>query len=53
MVLRAKIDMTSPNMNMRDPVIYRIIHADHHNTGDKSVSYTHLDVYKRQFEIHS
>lgn len=33
-VLRAKIDMKSPNMNMRDPVIYRIIHATHHNTGD-------------------
>ncbi|MBR1993832.1 MAG: glutamine--tRNA ligase, partial [Firmicutes bacterium] len=34
-VLRAKIDMASPNMNMRDPVIYRIAHASHHNTGDK------------------
>lgn len=34
-VLRAKIDMASPNINMRDPVIYRIIHAPHHNTGDK------------------
>lgn len=34
-VLRAKIDMTSPNINMRDPVIYRIAHATHHNTGDK------------------
>ncbi|MCL2702231.1 MAG: glutamine--tRNA ligase/YqeY domain fusion protein [Defluviitaleaceae bacterium] len=33
--LRAKIDMTSPNMNMRDPVIYRISHAVHHNTGNK------------------
>lgn len=33
-VLRAKIDMTSPNINMRDPVIYRILHAHHHNTGD-------------------
>lgn len=33
-VLRAKIDMTSPNINMRDPVIYRIAHATHHNTGD-------------------
>ncbi|MFB0831202.1 glutamine--tRNA ligase/YqeY domain fusion protein [Brevibacillus laterosporus] len=33
-VLRAKIDMTSPNMNMRDPVLYRISHATHHNTGD-------------------
>ncbi len=34
-VLRAKIDMASPNMNMRDPAIYRIVHATHHNTGDK------------------
>ncbi len=34
-VLRAKIDMTSPNINMRDPVIYRVSHASHHNTGDK------------------
>ncbi|MBT9515222.1 MAG: glutamine--tRNA ligase/YqeY domain fusion protein [Methyloversatilis discipulorum] len=35
MVLRAKIDMASPNINMRDPAIYRIKHAHHHNTGDK------------------
>lgn len=34
-VLRAKIDMSSPNINMRDPVLYRISHATHHNTGDK------------------
>jgi glutaminyl-tRNA synthetase len=34
-VLRAKIDMASPNLNMRDPVLYRILHARHHNTGDK------------------
>jgi len=34
-VLRAKIDMASPNINMRDPVLYRIAHATHHNTGDK------------------
>lgn len=34
-VLRAKIDMASPNLNMRDPVIYRVAHATHHNTGDK------------------
>ena len=35
MVLRAKIDMASPNLNMRDPVMYRILHASHHRTGDK------------------
>jgi glutaminyl-tRNA synthetase len=35
MVLRAKIDMSSPNLNMRDPVMYRILHATHHRTGDK------------------
>lgn len=34
-VLRAKIDMASPNINLRDPVIYRIAHATHHNTGDE------------------
>ena len=34
-VLRAKIDMASGNMNMRDPVMYRILHADHHRTGDQ------------------
>lgn len=34
-VLRAKIDMSSPNVNLRDPVIYRVSHATHHNTGDK------------------
>ncbi|MGJ8658117.1 MAG: glutamine--tRNA ligase/YqeY domain fusion protein [Akkermansiaceae bacterium] len=33
-VLRAKIDMASPNMNMRDPAIYRVLHVEHHNTGD-------------------
>ena len=33
-VLRAKIDMAAPNINLRDPVIYRIVHASHHNTGD-------------------
>ena len=42
-VLRAKIDMSSPNMNMRDPVIYRIIKAEHHNTGDKWVIYPMYD----------
>ena len=42
-VLRAKIDMTSPNMNMRDPIIYRISHATHHNTGDKWCIYPMYD----------
>ncbi|WP_195986905.1 glutamine--tRNA ligase/YqeY domain fusion protein [Clostridium sp. D53t1_180928_C8] len=42
-VLRAKIDMTSPNMNMRDPIIYRIAHATHHNTGDKWCIYPMYD----------
>ena len=41
--LRAKIDMASPNMNMRDPVIYRIVHATHHNTGDKWCIYPMYD----------
>lgn len=43
-VLRAKIDMASPNMNMRDPVIYRIVHASHHNTGDKWCVYPMYDL---------
>lgn len=42
-VLRAKIDMSSPNMNMRDPVIYRIIHAHHYRTGDKWCIYPMYD----------
>ncbi len=42
-VLRAKIDMASPNMNMRDPVIYRIAHVPHHNTGDKWCIYPMYD----------
>ncbi len=42
-VLRAKIDMTSPNMNMRDPIMYRIIHAEHHRTGDKWCIYPSYD----------
>ncbi|MGF7056407.1 glutamine--tRNA ligase/YqeY domain fusion protein [Brassicibacter mesophilus] len=42
-VLRAKIDMTSPNINMRDPIIYRIAHASHHNTGDKWCIYPMYD----------
>ena len=42
-VLRAKIDMASNNINMRDPVIYRIAHAEHHNTGDKWCIYPMYD----------
>lgn len=42
-VLRAKIDMTSPNINMRDPVIYRIARMTHHNTGDKWCIYPMYD----------
>ena len=43
MVLRAKIDMASPNMNMRDPIIYRIMHVNHHRTGDKWCVYPMYD----------
>jgi len=42
-VLRAKIDMSSPNMNMRDPIMYRIRHAHHHRTGDKWCIYPMYD----------
>ena len=42
-VLRAKIDMASPNLNMRDPVIYRILHAEHHRTGNKWCVYPMYD----------
>lgn len=42
-VLRAKIDMASPNLNMRDPVIYRIAHVSHHRTGDKWCVYPMYD----------
>jgi glutaminyl-tRNA synthetase len=41
--LRAKIDMSHPNLNMRDPVMYRILHADHHRTGDKWCIYPTYD----------
>jgi len=41
--LRAKIDMSSPNLNMRDPVMYRILHASHHRTGDKWCIYAMYD----------
>lgn len=43
MVLRAKIDMESPNMNMRDPIIYRVARMTHHNTGDKWCVYPMYD----------
>jgi glutaminyl-tRNA synthetase len=43
MVLRAKIDMASPNLNLRDPVLYRILHASHHQTGDKWCVYPMYD----------
>ena len=42
-VLRAKIDMASPNINMRDPVIYRVAHISHHNTGDRWCIYPMYD----------
>ncbi len=42
-VLRAKIDMASPNINMRDPVIYRVAHMTHHNTGDRWCIYPMYD----------
>ena len=42
-VLRAKIDMRSPNLNLRDPVMYRILHETHHNTGDKWCIYPMYD----------
>ncbi|MGA2966088.1 MAG: glutamine--tRNA ligase/YqeY domain fusion protein [Terriglobales bacterium] len=42
-VLRAKIDMASPNLNMRDPVMYRILHAEHHRTGAKWCIYPMYD----------
>jgi len=42
-VLRAKIDMSSPNLNMRDPVMYRILHTDHHRTGSKWCIYPMYD----------
>src|SRR5438094_2482891 len=41
--LRAKVDMASPNLNMRDPVMYRILHAEHHSTGNKWCIYPMYD----------
>jgi len=46
--LRAKIDMASPNMNLRDPVMYRILHASHHRTGDKWCIYPMYDYAQGQ-----
>lgn len=43
MVLRARIDMSSPNINMRDPILYRVAHMTHHNTGDKWCIYPMYD----------
>ena len=42
-VLRAKIDMSSPNINLRDPIMYRILHMPHHRTGDKWCIYPMYD----------
>ncbi len=42
-VLRAKVDMASPNMHMRDPILYRILHAEHHRTGNKWCIYPMYD----------
>jgi glutaminyl-tRNA synthetase len=47
-VLRAKIDMASPNLNLRDPVMYRIVHATHHRTGDKWCIYPMYDFEEGQ-----
>ena len=41
-VLRAKIDMASPNMHLRDPIMYRILHQTHHRTGDRWSIYPYL-----------
>ena len=50
--LRAKIDMASPNLNMRDPVMYRILHADHHRTGDKWCIYPMYDFTHGESRLH-
>ena len=51
-VLRAKIDMASPNVNLRDPVMYRIQHQEHHRTGDKWRIYPDLRLYARSVGFH-
>ena len=50
--LRAKIDMASPNMNMRDPVIYRILHMNHHRQGNKCCIYPMYDFAHRIHDAH-
>ena len=50
--LRAKIDMASPNLNMRDPVMYRILHAEHHRTGNKWCIYPMYDFAHGQSRFH-
>ena len=50
-VLRAKIDMASPNLNMRDPVMYRILHAEHHRTGAKWCIYPMYDFAHGQSDL--
>ena len=50
--LRAKIDMASPNLNMRDPVMYRILHADHHRTGSEWCIYPMYDYAHGQSRLH-
>ena len=50
--LRAKIDMASPNLNMRDPVMYRILHAHHHRTGDTVVHLSDVRLYSRTIGLH-
>ena len=50
--LRAKIDMASPNLNMRDPVMYRILHAEHHRTGNKWCIYPMYDFAHGAIRFH-
>ena len=50
--LRAKVDMASPNLNMRDPVMYRILHADHHRTGERVVHLPDVRLRARAVGLH-